>query len=730
MLRAVAVVVLALSGCSATTSVGFVHRGDAAFARGDWSDAEESYKDAIADHDRDPWVRAKVEQGLARVALERTRRSGALAKLEATTPEALWAKLLVERKRIADLGGDDAMDAQIVGALSGVASAIIESAAKAPPAELLAASTRVQTLLALQDLDPKVRARGDAVIARARASLESTAATAGAARPLSRRIGVALAALHGGPPVGDAWSLARPFARGVNLEMTGASCSGLGDAIQRSLASPGGARAASVQIQIDTCTDSSSVMRSERDVTFTERQIVRWSSRTESVTKCSGPTTENYSCSILSTGTVCAYAGKSGSSCYQEDVQITEPIYGPVQVKRTLEIEQQRGSFEVAGRWTVRRDGQEWTGTFGERKNLGNERVPAYGSTAAKDTLEYFTEFQAVIATRATIDIRGRLETLFAADVEAASEAARALDRAGQLDDADEAWVRVALLGGPANGRWPARGITAEMIVRAFRPMQSEPGVIARPQSQVYPVPENAPTLTARDKANLIAALTPVGKHFYGDFGLGTASTPATTVGTAMLAGTSAAVLHTTFGTALVGWKNASPYGVKIVDDLSGRIEAGYVYDNAAETFDSKHGSVSIAYALGVSYRAPGLFGVMAGVRPEAAYAWFGGNTGSFAGVPAFGRLEVPFGRSSIAFEAYAPLAGDQRIGGAIYISRPSFDKAGEAERYSRFFTLRYDRRKVDATLDIPSLDPTIEETVDVEDLEMRSFSVSYGIGF
>jgi hypothetical protein len=56
--------------------------------------------------------------------------------------------------------------------------------------------------------------------------------------------------------------------------------------------------------------------------------------------------------------------------------------------------------------------------------------------------------------------------------------------------------------------------------------------------------------------------------------------------------------------------------------------------------------------------------------------------------------------------------------------------KPGDTDRYTRFFTIRYDRRNVDASLDIPDLDPTVESSAAFDDLELTTVSASYGIGY
>lgn len=64
-----------LVGCVAS-SKKHVERGNRLLARGDLDSAESAYNLAIADQENDPWVRAKVDKGLAEIELERMRKQG------------------------------------------------------------------------------------------------------------------------------------------------------------------------------------------------------------------------------------------------------------------------------------------------------------------------------------------------------------------------------------------------------------------------------------------------------------------------------------------------------------------------------------------------------------------------------------------------------------------------------------------------------------------------------
>lgn len=85
-------------------------------------------------------------------------------------------------------------------------------------------------------------------------------------------------------------------------------------------------------------------------------------------------------------------------------------------------------------------------------------------------------------------------------------------------------------------------------------------------------------------------------------------------------------------------------------------------------------------YAVAVGFRGQHL-GVFGGLRANASSLKLGGDRGSYASMPLFGRLELAAGSGSLSFEAWArPLVGREQWGGALYAafaSRPTSTRPG-----------------------------------------------------
>lgn len=220
-LLAVLTFALAAAGCAAT-AVTYVERGDRALDAGDPYQAETSFRAAVADGDTDPWVRAKVEAGLARAELGKERLDPPYKKLRGA-PADLLVALREEWTRIRSLGGDRAYEAEVLEAANAVGRLVVDAARALGPGRPIEASRLVRPVTEIRDLDAGVRREAEALVKAARDLLEGRARATAAGFPLTARAYRGLAAAHGGAPVAGDPTAAR-FGRGIVLELPGARC--------------------------------------------------------------------------------------------------------------------------------------------------------------------------------------------------------------------------------------------------------------------------------------------------------------------------------------------------------------------------------------------------------------------------------------------------------------------------------------------------------------------------
>ncbi|MBZ0235980.1 MAG: hypothetical protein K8M05_26870, partial [Deltaproteobacteria bacterium] len=543
--------------------------------------------------------------------------------------------------------------------------------------------------------------------------------------PLTERAYLGLAAMHHGSPV-DVDPRVDAYARGVELAVTGRPCAQLQHLLSQALPARGTSRRATVTIELSHCEDESRWTTSEEMAEWRERVAPFVKRRTVKVTECSRSATPVYACS--GTPMTCSHAGTAlgRTNCTTFDRVVEDPVYNFERRRDLRPFRVLSGRYYVAGRWRVTRDGREWTDTFQFETPLSGRTSEAWKDSPPIREVPA-GDFQTPAAAPIVAAVRAVLDESFADDIARAVEAARAREAAGQVDEADEAWIQVALLGGEPGGRFAQLGVTAADLRAAFLAVNPERWQLA--SARTFHLPRRPPKYTERNLMNLQAALVPIGKHVWFEGGGGNIALPAIQpMGEpAPLGGLSAMTLDLRFGGSFVGQKRKSAYGLRLHDDASVAFGAGMVYDKPEDAVGSSGFHASAGYALGVGYRHPAIGGLAIGARPELGYVKVGLNGGAHTSVPAFGRLELAIGLRSLTLEAYAPLVGDARTGGAVHLAWVRKQREGEKLRLTRFISVRYDRRELDVTLDVPT---DIERDVTVEDHEISTASASFGLGF
>lgn len=136
------------------------------------------------------------------------------------------------------------------------------------------------------------------------------------------------------------------------------------------------------------------------------------------------------------------------------------------------------------------------------------------------------------------------------------------------------------------------------------------------------------------------------------------------------------------------------------------------------------------AYTAGLALRHPGTVGLLAGLRADGEWFLLGNASGWHARVGGFARLEllrlaVPW-TFAVQGEALTAI-GDPMIAGELFLARVKKDGW---QRSSRFFSLRWERRAIDAGVTVTGTAMPDNPALAVEDLAATSFTFSVGVGF
>lgn len=725
-----------LAGCASST-LRHVDDGDAALRRGRLEEAERAYARALAgdpdldEPERDAWVLAKVEQGRAEIERTRLVQQRPWRDLSGE-PEKLLAQLHDTHNKIRSLGGDAAAETAIVEAMNGLTTVALKALVegKQPAWTRLRSAREIARFpeLATGTLAPITTLEEAARTVHA-------AAAASATGPLARRVHTAVGAWIDDAPLADARALAAPFARGVAITLAGPAaqnCAAL--ASLSSLPAPGAERTLHVAIDVARCDARVQVENSTREVTWTERVLERVITKPVFETRCQDTFTEIREC--FGNPLTC-YSGKfvkTGAACSSVQVGVSEtPVYRSEPRSGQRPVEVQSGEYVVELGWTATLDGRTWRGDVRLRAPAGGVRGNAYAVFGSFS--EGWTDPAATYRS-AGEKLAVEIQTLF--DAQVASERAAARARAESLaasdpNAADEAWVIVALLGDDVAGRWREWGLAGADLRRAFEPSTGHAEArLAVDATRTFVIPER-PRLTASQQKALESRLVPtLGATLWIDVNAGVSSVPEVPapMGTDALAGTSAFVLGTRFGHRGLSSMRRSTSGIGFVDDIAGGVEAGILYDQPESAIGTSQLGFAATYTAAVGYRRIGTVGLFAGARAEASWTTFGTNSGTHVGVTPVGRLELWLGRATLVADAMAfTFAGGRHEALAIHLGRIRQD--GPGAKLTRFFSLRVERKVLDATATLPyEVNGDLSAELDIGDLEATIVTAAYGFGF
>ncbi len=714
------VTVALLSACitstlkTADTHVELAHE---AFQRGDYDTAERQYATAAerAEGPGSDWVYNEVARGKAQIGIERLRaRVGELRAL--TTPPAEAIKTVDEaRAQLRTFGGDDKLDAELVTTIGLYAERwITEIVARAKAGEVFAAAHAVDALLSERDLPPSVIERATAIRTTAAATATQRATAAGASHPLAQRLHGAHAASLGGSDVGSADAMLGPYARGVDVAVTGADNCAF-SSLKTSLAEPGQTRRAHVQIDISACSGGTNTSTSNQTATWEEQVFDGYESYTVPEQQC-----EAVCGSVLTGGETCStnYNSKPPSllcvkntktSCFDKctTVMVTKqrPKYRPEERRAQRTVTTEVSTVSIAGTWTVTRDGKQQTGTISHDRRNEYASAPATGRAPpyVKGTRQTPDDLIQTSISYTRNDVKSALDRLFAEDVAAATTTAKAASAAGRIDDEEEAWVQAVLLGGTDVGPLATRyDLDRARVIALFGPQHYTP-----PAPSELPVATTFPTIAHRDTVLItkadrerFAAGLPTfgGGRYWLQFDAAYRSLPiVTSMSNEELGGDTAVLVGVTGATRVLA-RQKQRWGFQLADEaamgiaLGGRTGGPEVIDNVTASFA---GTVSLHYALGAGWRQPGRGAVFGGVRGQYEAFLLGTSTGSYKMLPLFVRAELPLTIGTVSIEG----TGASLLGGAHWgLSVHWVDLRRYVDDKMKYFQLRIENTTVDAT--------------------------------
>lgn len=730
-------VIAALMGCT-RTSLQHVDDADDALRRGQLEEAERAYERALAgdpeldEPERDAWVVAKVEQGRASIARARLIQARPWKNLSGA-PAQLLAQLHEEHGKLRSFGGDVTAEAAIVEAMNGLTAVALAAIAESKQP----AWTKLRDARALAhfpQLAPATLAPL-ATMQRAARAVHAGAETAATAGPLAKRVHAAVGAWIDEAPIAAARELAAPYARGISVAVSGPAAQGCAAVASVSrLPAPGANRTLAVTVEVTRCDARVRVENATREATWSEQVLERVDTKPVYETVCRDTYTEIREC--FGTPLTC-YSGKfvkTGASCSTVQVGVSQtPIYRTEQRSGARPIEVQSGEYVVEMTWTATLDDRTWRGDVRRRADAAGIRGGAYAVLGA--FTEGWTSPDATFGSAAD-ELATELLELFDGQLADERAAARARATALAANDpagADEAWVIVALLGDEVGGRWREWGLSGADVRRAFDAsaggaMPTLP--LDAPRS--FSTPER-PRMTQGQQKALESRLVPtLGATLWIDVhaGIFTVPTVAAPMGTDPLAGTSAFVVGTRFGHRGLSSMRRSTSGVGFVDDLAGEIHAGILYDKPELSPGTSQFGLGATYTAALGYRRIGIAGLFAGARASASWTTFGSNSGTHVAITPVARLELWLGRATIVLDAMtATLVGGRQDSLAIHLGRIRRD--GPGAKLTRFFSLRAERKVLDATSTLPyEVNGDLSAEHHVGDLAATSVSASWGFGF
>ncbi len=741
---------LSLCACITTTLKSGAHHIDtaaAAYARGDYQQAEAEYALAMERSDDSPWVEAEVARGRGKVGIQRLRARLPELRGQTTPPAEAIATVQAERATLRGFGGDDALDAQLVIVVGEHADRwVAAEEARAAAGEVFGAAHAVTPLLASRDLPESVVARATKLRQAAAQAALARAQAAGTGHPLAQRFHQGHAAALGIGETADAAALLAPFVPAVTVALEAPAECEL-RAIEPSLARAGDARRASVQIQLATCATASTTTTSSDEATWTEQVLRGYDAVLVSEQVC-----EPRCGSVLSGGETCNTNYNTSPPsllCTKNTITKCFDECRTVEVSRQVprfEAEDRRAprtlttvttTVDASGTWRVVRDGAERTGSLAISDRNEYATAPAVGDAAPKavGTPRSETELARAATDAARATIQAAIDGLFAAEAEAATSAASAASATGRIDDEEEAWARAVLLGGTDLGPLAARyDLDRAGFIDMFRAQR-----FAAQPADALPAPTEFPRLPRDDHGVItrddldtlaLAKLPTFGGRYWLQVDGAYRSLPSVTTSGGGTAGGDSAILVGVRAATRVLDRKPSYWGWRLADELSasialgGRVGGPPVVDNALSSFAA---TVSGHYALGGGYRVAGKGALFGGVRASYEAFLLGSSTGSYVAAPLFIRAEAPLVQGTVAVELTgASLLGASQWGLAVHVANR---RQRDRERL-KYVQLRIERATVDATsTDFGDATAMNGERM-LAAVELTSVNVMYGVGW
>jgi hypothetical protein len=741
-----------LSACvTATFKSGGDHVDSAkdAYARGNYDEAEQQYAIALqrAEGDGAAWVRSEVDRGRALINIKRLHARIPVLRSNMQPTLASIKEVHEARDRLRYWGGDAAVDAELVGAL-GVLSERVMTAleTRAVGGDVFAPAHQVQLLFATPDLPDKVHARGEVILATAAAVAKARADAEGTKHPLAQRLHMGHAATLGGAPVTDASAMLAPFVVGVDVAVTAPDGCAM-SSLEQSLARSGTTRRASVKIDITSCTTSTNTSTSTQIATWPEQEFDHYETvyvtEQDCHSECGSIVTGNESChtSYATSQPSLVCTKETITRCFDvcKPIQVPkqQPVYREVQRQANRTLTTIRSFADITGTWTITRDGKAQRGTIEIHAKNESSSAPAIGGAEpfVAGSRRTGDEIAAIEVKSTGSTIQRALDQLFAADIAAATEAARAA--AGRIDDEEEAWVRAVVLGGEDLGPLAARyDLDRARLVGLFAAhtyAAPTPEVLSAVATFKVLPRRDTNTITRNDKEELATSLPTFGGggRYWLQFDGSYRSLPIVAGASGQeIGGDEAMLLGVMAATRALSGRGKTPWGLQIADELGGGIGLGKrtggpeIVDNAVGGFA---GTVSLHYALGAGYRAPAKGALFGGVRAGYEAFLLGSATGSYSTFPLFVRAEAPlaFGTLSVEASGFA-LAGAAHWGLSIHgVNRRRWD-----DTPMKYFQLRIEHTNVDATsTDFGDASAMNGERM-LEDVGLTSVHLMYGRGW
>jgi hypothetical protein len=740
-----------LSACvTATFKSGGDHVDSAkdAYARGNYDEAEQQYAIALqrAEGDGAAWVRSEVDRGRALINIKRLQARIPVMRSNMEPTLASIKEVHDARDQVRRWGGDAAVDAELVTAL-GVLSERLMTAleTRAVSGDVFAAAHQVLQLFATPDLPEKVRARGAVLLATAAAVAKTRGDAEGTKHPLAQRLHLGHAATLGGPAVTDASAMLAPFVVGVDVAVTApAGCEM--SSLQRSLARSGTTRRASLKIEISGCTTSTNTSTSTQVAKWPEQELERYDTVYETEqdchSECGSIVTGNASCntSYATSPPQLVCVKETITRCFDvcKPIQVPKqkPVYRAVERQANRTLTTVKTAVDISGTWTITRDGKDQSGTISIHSTNESAGAPAIGGaepfvSGTRRTADEMARAE-VESTRSTI--QRALDQMFAGDIAAATEAARAAT--GRIDDEEEAWARAVVLGGEDLGPLAARyDLDRARLVGLFAAQgDAAPAPMALSAVATFNVPPRRDTnkITRSDQARLAASLgTFGGGRYWLQFDGSYRSLPIVAGASGQEIGGDAAMLvGMTGATRALSGRGKTPWGFQLADELGGGIGLGKrtggpeIVDNAVAGFA---GTFSLHYALGAGYRRPAKGALFGGVHAQYEVFLLGSSTGSYATVPLFVRAETPLTFGTLSVEASGlALAGGSHWGLSVH----AVNNRRNSDTPMKYFQLRIEHTNVDATSTDFGDASAMDGARMLEDVGLTSVHLMYGRGW